>query len=66
MILIGNQHHENAYGKFLFAVNQYSTQSTIKRKREEEEKQIIVVEHSTIRSDQGDHRKDKVLKHHEM
>jgi len=53
---------ENAYGKFLFNVNQYSTQSSIKRKREEEaqeEKKIVIVDH-------GDHRQEKFLKHNEM
>ncbi len=57
---------ENAYGKFLFDVNQYSTQSTIKRKREEEEKKIIVVDHMMMRSDHGDNRQEKLFKHNEM
>jgi hypothetical protein len=58
---------ENTYGKFLFDVNQYSTQSTIKRKREEsEEKKIVIVDYMTIRSDHGDHREEKLFKHNEM
>jgi len=56
---------ENTYGKFLFDVNQYSTQSTIKRKREEEKK-IVVVDHLMIRSDHGDNRQEKLFKHNEM
>ena len=60
---------EAAYGKFLFDVNQYSTESTIKRKRdgEEEKKKIVVVEPATIESDRGDHhQRDKQFKHDDM
>ena len=53
---------ENVYGKFLFDVNQYSTQSTIKRKREDEKK-IVVVDHIKTGSD---HRQEKLFKHNEM
>lgn len=56
---------ENAYGKFLFDVNQYSTQSILKRKREEEKK-IVVVDQIDIRSDHGDNRQEKLFKHNEM
>ncbi|CAF2325997.1 unnamed protein product [Rotaria sp. Silwood2] len=56
---------ENAYGKFLFDVNQYATQNTIKRKREEEKK-ILVVDQININSDHGDYKQDKLFKHNEM
>ncbi|CAF1485237.1 unnamed protein product [Adineta ricciae] len=60
---------ETTYGKFLYDVNRYSTQSIIKRKRddrEEEEKKIVIVDHIDVRSDHGDHREHKVFKHNEM
>ena len=60
---------ENIYGRFLFDVNQYSTQSTIKRKREEEEEQqkkIVVVDHVGTNADHGDHRQEKLSKHNEL
>jgi hypothetical protein len=56
---------EKAYGKFLFDVNQYATQSTIKRKREEEKK-IVVVDHTKLRPDHGGDRQEKLFKHNEM
>lgn len=47
---------ERTYGTFVFDVNQYATQSTLKRKRdgEEVEKKILIVEHGSIRADRGD------------
>ncbi|CAF1260799.1 unnamed protein product [Adineta steineri] len=48
---------ENAYGKFLYDVNQYSTQNILKRKREEEKK-ILIVDH-------GDNRQEKLFKHND-
>lgn len=58
---------EKIYGKFLFDVNQYFTQSTIKRKREdEEEKKIVIVDHIINKSDHGDNRHEKLFKHNEM
>ncbi|CAF4081324.1 unnamed protein product, partial [Rotaria magnacalcarata] len=54
------------YGKFLYEVNQYATQSTIKRKRMEEEKKIVVVNSLTINSDHGDYRQEKLFKHSDM
>ncbi|CAF0896663.1 unnamed protein product [Adineta steineri] len=48
---------ENAYGKFLYDVNQYSTQTILKRKREEEKKILIV--------DYGDNRQEKLFKHND-
>lgn len=53
---------EAAYGRFLFAVDEYSTRSTIKRKREEDregdemkEKKSQVLESEVLKSDHGDH-----------
>ncbi|CAF3920133.1 unnamed protein product [Adineta steineri] len=48
---------ENAYGKFLYDVNQYSTQNILKRKREEEKK-ILIVDH-------GDNQQEKLFKHND-
>ncbi len=57
---------EHIYGKFLFDVNQYSTQSILKHKREEEKKIVVVDHRIEIRSDDGDNRHEKRFKHNEM
>lgn len=58
---------KNAYGKFLFDVDQYSTQSTIKRKRiDDDEKKIVIVDYEKPRFDHGDYRLDKVVKHNDL
>lgn len=55
------QKDEKAYGKFLFDVHQYATKSTIKRKREDVKK-IVVLD-----SDHGDdYREEKLFKHNEL
>ncbi|CAF3420315.1 unnamed protein product [Rotaria socialis] len=60
------KNNESAYGKFLYEVNQYATQSTIKRKRVEEEKKIVAVDSLTVNSDHGDYRQEKLFKHSDM
>ena len=57
---------EAAYGKFLLAVDEYSTRSTVKRKREDDEdeneigeKRVLVLESSLVQSDHGDHPQPK-------
>ena len=59
------KYDENAYGKFLFNVNQYVTQCTIKHKQEEEMK-IVTNDPMINETDDDEDRPEKFLKHSEM